>query len=1084
MRIPMLALALLVLAAGPLRAQNAVTLVSVSGYGNYHAGGVLLTVGGDANGNAVAGLEWREGAGAFQPGHPLSRIDATHFVGSLFWLSPATSYEARVTLSDPDGVNGPPTATTPVVTRPDALSEPTLRTLYVAPNGNDNNPGTDPLAPKQTIQGAADVAQAGDLILIQPGVYRESVDVPASGTAAQPIVFRGNAPGAILDGADGTIAAGVTWTPAAGGTYSYATGFGTGHVVTEQGRLYRYASLAELQGLAAGAPGGFYFDGSLLYVKFSDGSAPAAHSMSVARFEDGFLLDGRSFVRVESLEIRHYGAGDYGKGVYLRYSSDCAVRLSNIHEVEASGVWIKGGDRNLVEENQLWDTSIFNWPWDLTKGSSAENNGVVFTDELGRGNVVRRNTIYGSFNGMGPCGSAPPPSGFTNETDLYENTLYQHTDDGFEPEGYCSNVRIWGNTVRDVHMAFAVAPAAPGPVYIVRNVAFRFGNTRTSQVDGYTASALKINSGYPDPIGPLFLYHNTLLTDAPGTDALALLNPGESTYIVARDNVVAGTQYALYKVNPVVWNGNGDDFFTADPARFVNWLGTHYDTLGEYQSALGQELLGISAPPQLVDPVGGDFTPAAGSPLIDAGIALPGIDDGYLGLAPDIGAVEVNGLPTLSITDAAATEGQSATFFVDLSAPSSGTVTVAYATSDGTATAPSDYAATSGTLTFAPGSVVASFSVPLAADGLDEPEETFAVTLSAPSGAVLGDAQAVGTIHDNDKGPTVTIDSVTLPEGTCSPTAATFTVTLSGATSFPASVDYATFDETATGGSDYVPVAGTLSFAPGTTAGTISVPITADLADENDESFDVVLSNPVNATILGGTGVGIILNDDAPGSGIELVHGSALTADLAAAPGGSVDEDAYQMAQQPHASYEIVVDGLSGDVVPIVLQRVACGGGPIQGGSGSGSSQSLRFENQSGDIVANETIHVKSGGCGLDCDAADVYRIRLLETTLAAARFNNSSTQVTVLVVRSAAPYPITGHVWLRAVSGAPVGSQALSLMPHGSFILNTAGVAPGLSGSITLSHDGAHGDLSGKAVAVEPATGFTFDTPLLPRLH
>jgi hypothetical protein len=47
---------------------------------------------------------------------------------------------------------------------------------------------------------------------------------------------------------------------------------------------------------------------------------------------------------------------------------------------------------------------------------------------------------------------------------------------------------------------------------------------------------------------------------------------------------------------------------------------------------------------------------------------------------------------------------------------------------------------------------------------------------------------------------------------------------------------------------------------------------------------------------------------------------------------------------------------------------------------------------------------------------------------------------------------------------------------------LNTATVAPASSGSLTISHDGPFGALSGKAVAVEPATGFTFDTPLLPR--
>ncbi len=629
--------------AAAAAAQSPVTLVSVSGYGNFHAGGVVATVSGDLNFNATATLEWRPAGGAFQAAHALARIDVTHFVGSLFGLSPGASYEARVTLSDPDGVSGSPQVAT-FATRADVLPEPTLRTLYVSPSGNDGNPGTS-AAPLRTIQHAANLSRSGDLILIQQGVYRESVTVPASGTPSQPIVFRGNGPGAILDGADAAIAGGVPWSSAGSGVYSRVLGFPTGHVVTDAGRLYQYSSLAELQGLGAGTPGGFFFDGTTLYVKFSNGTSPVSHTMHVARLDQGFFLDGRAQVRVESLEIRHYGSSPYGKGVYLRYSSDCTVRACLIHEVESAGVWVKGGDRHRIEDNEIWDTSIFNWPWDRTKASSAENDGVLFTDEVGRGNVVRRNTIHGTFNGIGPCGSTAP-AGVTNETDLYDNVLYQHTDDAFEPEGYCSNVRLWNNQISYVHMAVAVAPAAPGPVWILRNVAWRFGATRTSQVDGYLASALKINSGDSTPIGPLFVYHNTFLTDASATDAIALLNPGTATYIRARNNVIAGTRYALYKVNTTgIWDGNGNDFYTTDPSRLVSWQGTRYDTLAAYRAALGQELQGLSAPPQLVSPTGGLFAPAPGSPLIDAGLVLPGINDGFLGAAPDVGAIEWSGPP-------------------------------------------------------------------------------------------------------------------------------------------------------------------------------------------------------------------------------------------------------------------------------------------------------------------------------------------------------------------------------------------------------------------------------------------------------
>lgn len=161
----------------------------------------------------------------------------------------------RVTISDPNGVVGSPTATTTFSTRAIVFAQPTLRTLYVAPNGDDGNTGTDPGHPLRTVQEAADRSQPGDLVSIAPGVYRESVSVPTSGTAAQPIVFRGGGAGAILDGADAAIDAGVAWTAAGNGVYSRVTGFATGHVVSERGRLFRYDNLTDLQALPAGPPG-------------------------------------------------------------------------------------------------------------------------------------------------------------------------------------------------------------------------------------------------------------------------------------------------------------------------------------------------------------------------------------------------------------------------------------------------------------------------------------------------------------------------------------------------------------------------------------------------------------------------------------------------------------------------------------------------------------------------------------------------------------------------------------------------------------------------------------------------------------
>jgi hypothetical protein len=221
--------ALWTLAAVPGAAQNGVTWAGIEGYANFHAAGVIVTVSGDDDLDASVALEWRlPGDPSFAPAHPAVRIDATHFVGSLFALQPGTGYDVRATLDDPDGVTGGPSAELVVTTRTDDFPEPSVRTLYVSPSGNNSNPGTDPAAPLETIQHAADLAQPGDLILIQPGTYRESVIVPTSGTADQPIVLRGAAAGAVLDGADETVLGGVAWTPVGTGVHSHSLGFSTG----------------------------------------------------------------------------------------------------------------------------------------------------------------------------------------------------------------------------------------------------------------------------------------------------------------------------------------------------------------------------------------------------------------------------------------------------------------------------------------------------------------------------------------------------------------------------------------------------------------------------------------------------------------------------------------------------------------------------------------------------------------------------------------------------------------------------------------------------------------------------------------
>ena len=116
----------------------------------------------------------------------------------------------------------------------------------------------------------------------------------------------------------------------------------------------------------------------------------------------------------------------------------------------------------------------------------------------------------------------------------------------------------------------------------------------------------------------------------------------------------------------------------------------------------------------------------------------------------------IQGPPALNVADARAVEGQDATldFVVTLSRAATGTVSVDYATADGSAVAGEDYSAASGTLTFNAGETTKTVSVAVLDDVVNDGEETLTLTLSNPAGAWIEDGEASGTIENSDPLPT------------------------------------------------------------------------------------------------------------------------------------------------------------------------------------------------------------------------------------------------------------------------------------------------------------------------------------------
>ena len=279
-------------------------------------------------------------------------------------------------------------------------------------------------------------------------------------------------------------------------------------------------------------------------------------------------------------------------------------------------------------------------------------------------------------------------------------------------------------------------------------------------------------------------------------------------------------------------------------------------------------------------------------------LALSDLRNAAAGTTTATGSIHDNdALPAVSISGVELDEGDgTAELTVALDKVSGRTVSVELATADGTATAPDDYAAVAETIEIAAGVESASVPVTIVQDAIREGAEDFGAELSAPENALLGHADAVVTIVDDDPVPALSVaDATADPEGTGDgSTVATFNVGLSGATSDVVKVDYATSPGSAST-ADFSDTSGTLEIAAGSLAGTIEVPVTRDALDEHDETLLLELSNPIAATIDDASASATIVDDDEPPSlaidDADVLEGATLALDvtLSAASGKPIE---------------------------------------------------------------------------------------------------------------------------------------------------------------------------------------------------
>ena len=222
--------------------------------------------------------------------------------------------------------------------------------------------------------------------------------------------------------------------------------------------------------------------------------------------------------------------------------------------------------------------------------------------------------------------------------------------------------------------------------------------------------------------------------------------------------MMAGTAIgAAVVVRDVVNSSSSDTIYANSAANTFKGYGrdraTGQDVIYDAQPADTLDLSGYS-PGEVTQTQNGNDRVIALGTLGSRGSVT--IKDYYLGKAPAI--VFTTLTPAASINDVSVTEGNSgttnATFTVSLSVAAVSPVTVDYATADGTATAGQDYAPTSGTLTFQIGDLQKTVAVPVNGDSVVEPNETFLVNLSNPTGGLtIADGQGIGTIRNDDQPP-------------------------------------------------------------------------------------------------------------------------------------------------------------------------------------------------------------------------------------------------------------------------------------------------------------------------------------------
>lgn len=575
-------------------------------------------ISGDENRNASVAVQFRKkGTMDWKQGLPLLRIGDEKiyghdqpwvytvkpmFAGSLFDLEPATVYECRFILSDPDGVEGEDSVEVTVKTRPEPTPYADGKVYHVYPPGYSGRKETPAFTGlNEAYYGVGNTGdwwnvpearvQPGDIILIHAGLYK----------------------GDRMKYAD-----------------ALALDFDGAYVLTQKGTPDKPIVIK------AAGDGEVIFDGDGAY-----------------RLFDVMAADYNYF---EGLTIRNTDVAFYAGLKHVMGSKGLTVKNCRMENIGVAVMTYSEDSKDFyIADNTLIGRhdpdTLVGW-YGLKEPAPLTSYFAIKV--YGKGHVVCHNYIAYFHDGICVDTHGVPQEGKeTVSVDFYRNDIFATADDFIETDGGSHNIRVFENRgFNSYHSAISAQPTFGGPVYFIRNIFYHVPGTAMKYTvrpagiltynNTFVAEAAINNFSNGHFRNNLFIGPDDSRPEFSATTFTRYSSMDYNGYRDKKTNIKFRLRYPP------------DDALNQADAGQLSFL--EFKTLKDFRRATQLEVHGVELDIEKVFenvalpdpdrnghvyPVSGyDFRLKANSRAVDAGCRLPNITDGYTGKAPDLGAVE------------------------------------------------------------------------------------------------------------------------------------------------------------------------------------------------------------------------------------------------------------------------------------------------------------------------------------------------------------------------------------------------------------------------------------------------------------